>query len=82
MVSRRKTPRKVTASQLRADIYRILDGVLETGTPVEIERNGRTLRIVADAAPSKLERLIPRPEFIRGDPEDLVHLDWSAEWRP
>jgi hypothetical protein len=38
----------MTASPLRGDIYKILDSVLETGTPVEIERNGRILRIVAD----------------------------------
>ena len=28
----------VTASKLRENIYRILDQVLETGVPVEIER--------------------------------------------
>lgn len=28
---------RLTASRLRQDIYRILDEVLETGVPVEIE---------------------------------------------
>lgn len=37
----------LTASKLRENIYRVLDQVLETGEPVEIERNGRRLRIVA-----------------------------------
>lgn len=71
----------VTASKLRQDIYRLLDQVLETGEPIEIERKGRRLRIIADDAPAKLERLIERRTVI-GDPDDLVHLDWSDQWRP
>lgn len=73
---------KVTASQLRANVYRILDEVLETGTAVEIERKGRTLRIVAEAPRSKLDRLVPRPEYVKGDPDALVHTDWSKHWKP
>jgi hypothetical protein len=38
----------VTASELRMNIYRLLDQVLETGVPLEIERKGRTLQIVAE----------------------------------
>lgn len=75
-------PVKITASKLRENIYRILDGVLETGNPVVIERHGRTLRIVADEPRSKLDNLVPNPDFIVGDPEDLVHMDWSHEWHP
>lgn len=71
----------VTASRLRADVYRLLDLVLETGEVIEIERHGRRLRIVADDPPSKLDRLVQRP-VIDGDPEDLVHRDWSDEWTP
>ena len=73
---------KVTASQLRANIYRVLDQVLETGIPVEIERRGKKLRISAESPASKLGSLVRRPEFVRGDPDDLVHLDWSSEWKP
>lgn len=75
---------KVTASKLRENIYKLLDHVLETGAPVEIERKGRRLRIVpADERPrGKLGRLRPHPKSIVGDPEDLVHLDWSSEWKP
>ncbi len=72
----------ITASKLRENVYRILDEVLETGIPVEIERNGRTLRIVADDPPARLGRLQRRPEVVVGDAEDFVHLDWSPGWRP
>ena len=72
----------ITASHLRASIYRILDEVLETGKPVVIERRGRTLRIVPDERPSRLAALEARPSYLKTDPKELVHLDWSAEWRP
>ena len=73
---------KITATRLRSELYRILDRVLETGEPVEIERRGRILRIETSVPASKLDRLEAHPEFIVGDPDDLVHLDWSGEWRP
>jgi antitoxin (DNA-binding transcriptional repressor) of toxin-antitoxin stability system len=72
----------VTASELRQNIYRLLDQVLETGVPLEIERKGRRLRVVAAESSSRLDRLVPHPGSITGDPEDLIHMDWSGEWRP
>lgn len=71
----------LTASKLREDIYRVLDHVLATGEPVEIERNGRRLRITADEPPTRLSRLVRREEIVTGDSDDLVHLDWSDEWQ-
>jgi len=69
------------ASALRENIYRILDEILETGVPLEIERKGRLLLIAPLEPRSKLANLKPR-DLIVGDPEDLVHLDWSGEWNP
>ncbi|MFN8640426.1 MAG: hypothetical protein U0802_01720 [Candidatus Binatia bacterium] len=50
---------RLNASQLRANIYRILDQVADTGVPVEIVRRRRRLKIVPadDARPRKLDRL-------------------------
>jgi antitoxin (DNA-binding transcriptional repressor) of toxin-antitoxin stability system len=72
----------MTATELRQDLYRLLDRVLETGEPLEIERRGRRLRIVPEQPPRKLDRLVAHPDYVTGDPEDLVHVDWSAEWQP
>lgn len=73
----------LTASKVREDIYNILDGILATGEPVEIERKGRILRIVAEAPPSsRVARMKKRPGMILGNPEDLVEIDWSASWNP
>jgi hypothetical protein len=70
----------IAASRLRENGFRVLDEVLATGEPVEIERNGRRLFIVADQPPSRLDRLVHRPDVVVGDPEEFVHLDWSGEW--
>lgn len=72
----------ITASELRARIYRLLDEVIATGRPIEIDRKGTRLKIVLDEPPPKLSRLLSRDEAIVGDPDDLVHVDWSTEWRP
>lgn len=72
----------ISASQLRADVYRLLDHVLETGEALEIERNGQILRIVPARRGSWVDRLPVREGVVVGDPEDLVHIDWSAGWEP
>jgi prevent-host-death family protein len=72
---------ELTASKLRENVYRILDEVLETGEPVVIRRRGKLLRIVP-GEPRRRLQLTSRPEFMRCDPEDLVHVDWSSEWKP
>ncbi len=69
-----------TASKLRENIYRVLDEVLATGVPVEITRKGRRLKIVPIDGPDKLANLKKR-DVLKGDPEDIVHLDWTDEWQ-
>jgi hypothetical protein len=71
-----------TASKLRANIYRMLDEVLETGQPLEVQRNGKTLVIAPKEEQSIWDRLPRREGFIVGDPDELIHIDWSSEWNP
>ena len=68
----------VKPSRLRANLYRLLDHVLRTGEPIEIDRGGKKLLIVPKEKQAKLNNLLRR-DVIVGDPEDLVHLDWSKE---
>lgn len=72
----------LSATTLRSRLYEVLDEVLRTGEPVEIERKGRKLLIVAEPAGPGLKALEPRPGYVLGDPDDLVHLDWSDQWKP
>jgi hypothetical protein len=67
---------------LRQDIYRLIDRVLETGEPLEIERKGRRLRLVPDVPADRLSRIRVDPDAIIGDAEELVAIDWSPEWDP
>lgn len=70
----------VKATRLRKEIYSILDRVLETGEPVQIERKGRMLTIEPDKRRPVLSRL-KRRTVMKGDPDAIVHLDWSGEWK-
>ena len=72
----------VTASKLRGNIYRLLDQVLETGVALEVERRGKILRIVPAEPQGKLSHLVRRDDFLRCDPDEIVHMDWSGEWKP
>ena len=71
----------ISASVLRQNIYKILDRVLETGVPLEIERKHGRLRIIPVKKRSKLDNL-KKHTILKCDPEEIVHIDWSKEWRP
>jgi len=82
---------KTSASKLRSNIYKILDEVLESGQPVEIERNGQILKIVPPgytepkeykSAKSKFSVLKERKSFYKCDPEELFQNDWLKDWKP
>ena len=70
----------LSLKKVRADLYKIVDKVLETGSPVVIERRGKQVCIVPVRSKSKLDNLVKSPGTIIGDPDDIVHMDWSDEW--
>jgi len=69
----------LTASKLRENIYGILDQVLETGTPVEVVRKGKVLKIVPETPAPKLTRLKRRKAF-KGDVDKILGMDWLKGW--
>jgi len=69
----------LTVSKLRENLYGILDQVLETGTPVEVLRKGRVLRIVPGAHVPKLARLKKRRAY-HGDVDEILTMSWLKEW--
>lgn len=71
---------QMTATQLRANLYKVLDKVVDTGMTIEIERNGHVIKISCEQPKSKLANLIKHPGTIIGDPDELVHIDWSDKW--
>ena len=67
----------VTPTELRANIYKLLDEVLQTGLPLEIKKGEQRLRIVPIEQKDKFQNLISRPDVIQGDPESLAALNWE-----
>lgn len=75
-------PKPLNATDLRANLYRVLDEVLATGRPQEVVRGRRTLLIVpAGRKRLRLEDLPARKAYV-GSPEDLVSVSWAGEWKP
>ncbi|HPI15712.1 MAG TPA: type II toxin-antitoxin system Phd/YefM family antitoxin [Spirochaetota bacterium] len=71
---------KITATSFRKNLYALLDRVIETGNPIDIERKGKIIRILAIEPKSKLSNLKKR-DVINGNPEDIISIDWSNEWK-
>lgn len=70
----------IKPSQLREDIYNLLDRVIETGLPLEVKRKGKILKIALDKKASKLSNLKKR-DVMSAKPGYYIHLDWSKKWR-
>lgn len=69
----------VTVTELRSNIYNLLEEILTTGIPLEINKGGRKLRIAPVDKVDKLQNLVYRSNAIKGDPEDLVHIEWEYD---
>ena len=70
--------RPISLTALRSNLFKIVDNVIETGNPVELERKGHRLKIVIEGKKSKLENLKPH-DCIVGNPDELIDLK-VAEW--
>ena len=77
-----KATMHLTATKFRANLYKILDGILKTGAPVTIIHRGKMLKIIPVKLKEKLDNLKSHPDYLAVKPESLVHMDWSKEWRP
>ena len=71
--------KSVTPTELRGNLFNLLDEILKTGIPLEIDRGGKRLRIVPVEKIDKLQNLVPRPDVILGDPDELISLSWEQE---
>ena len=73
----------ISATKLRADIYRVIEGVINSGVSVEIELRGRKVRIVPAEQRDKLANLVKRSGVFVGDPGRIDHARTfdQAKWR-
>jgi prevent-host-death family protein len=75
---RREAMKKVTLTELSNNIERLLDEVLETGIPLELNKNGKLFKIIP-VETDKLKNLTFKPNVIQGNPDDLVNITWEQE---
>jgi len=75
-------PQQVCYRDTQGDILQLLDKVLSTGLPVEIERKGQRLVISPAEKRRELNCLENHSDFVVGNSDDLVHIDWSSDWNP
>ena len=74
--------KRLTATNLRAELFKTLDRVAATGETVEVVRPAGTVRIVAAVPGNRLSRLVAHPGTVIGDAADLARLDWAGVWQP
>lgn len=75
-------PLEVTPTEFRKNLYKLLDQVIASGQPISIKRKGIILQVVMPEQVSRMGLLDPHPDTIVGDPEAIIHMDWSGEWTP
>lgn len=66
-------------TEVKQTFEHVLEEVVSTAVPVRFEFKGSVLTICVVEETDKLARLEPHPGCLVGDPEDIVHLDWSGE---
>ncbi len=71
----------MTSTQLRKDLFRILDQILESGEGVEIHREAGSVLLLPQREGGKLARLRRRATII-GDSDSLDQVNWEEAWRP
>jgi prevent-host-death family protein len=70
------------ATNLRKDLFKVLDRAARTGRPVEIESKGRKFRIISLEPLDIFSKLEKHPDVFSGDLDDLIRIDWMTEWHP
>jgi len=71
-------PGPLTATQLRADVYNVLDEVLRTGGPREVSRRGQIVLLVpADGRRRFRLADLPRREGLACTFDQLVDTGWD-----
>lgn len=64
----------LTLTALRQRLYEVVDRVIATGVPQEIERKGKRVKIVLEEGErDKFKNLKPHHTII-GNPDDIIHI--------
>jgi len=72
----------LTATELRANLYRVLDEVAATGVPREIKRGDRILLILPATPPQRKLEDLPKREVLGCPIDELIETSWEEHWQP
>lgn len=67
-------------TELRANLYKTIDHLIQTGEPVEIKRKGHIVKIISVKTSSKFSNIIDRKYVIASESDELVNNDWLSAW--
>ena len=56
-----------------------MNKVLEAGTPIEVKKGTKAIRIVPVKQGDKLLDLTKKPNLIKGNPDELADIHWNKE---
>ncbi len=70
----------ITPSELRKNLYNLLDQVILTGKPIEIKRGKKVLKISIEPSKSKLDNL-KKSEVLNFAPDEIINNHWEKEWK-
>jgi len=70
----------VTTTQLRQNLYNLLDQLILTGQPIEIKRKNKVLKIIVEPPKSKLDNLKKR-NVLNCEPDEIINNNWEEEWK-
>ena len=74
--------RPISATELRANVYRVLDQILETGVAQEIVRGGSKLLIVPAGERRRSLKDRPKRDGLNCTVDELVATSWEKAWNP
>ena len=69
----------ITPTELRKNLFNLLDEVISTGKTLEINRNGTIIKLVPPKKVSKFDKL-KKHETLLCSPEDIIENKWEKEW--
>jgi len=69
----------IPVDQLTTNLINLLEEIVNTGDPIELNWQGNRFQILPVQKKSKLDNLVPHPEVYIGDPDDFVNISWEHE---
>ncbi len=69
----------ITPTDLRKNLFKLLDEVISSGKTLEINRNGTIVKIVPPKKISKFDKL-QKHDTMLCLPKDIIENSWEKEW--